>query len=241
MGTINLSSPLFSQRQVEVEGEATTYSLYEPAELAGDGRPPVILFLHGAGESGNDGVAPTTVGLGPAIGRNPASWPALVVFPQASRGYGWRGFNMSAALAALADVEAIHGTDIDRVYVTGISMGGYGTWLTAVLQPDRFAAIVPICGGLDGAAAIHAGALDAASSRSSYEHAARRLRSVPQWAFHGDADDVIPVQESRSMIGALRAAGANARYTEYAGVRHNSWDRAYAEPELAPWLLQQHR
>lgn len=237
----HLSRPLFRQCQVEVEGEATTYSFYEPA-AASAGRPaPVILFLHGAGESGNDGVAPTTVGLGPAIQRNPASWPALVVFPQASRGYGWRGFNLSAALAALADVEVRHSTDIDRVYVTGISMGGYGTWLTAVLQPERFAAIIPVCGGLDGAAAIQAGALDAASSVSTYEHAARRLESVPQWAFHGDADDVIPVQESRTMIGALRTAGADARYTEYAGVRHNSWDRAYAEPELAPWLLRQHR
>lgn len=220
-----MTAALFQPRQVAVSGLPTVYQLFAP-DL--DGPRPVILFLHGAGESGRDGIAQTTVGLGPAVRRDPKRFPALVVFPQASRGYGWRGFNLDAAVAALEDVERSFEVDPDRVYVTGISMGGYGTWLLAAQQPERFAAAVPICGGLDRLAGSHA-------------DAARRLTRIRQWAFHGDADDIIPVEESRAMVAALRDAGADVRYTEYAGVRHNSWDRAYAEPELMPWLLRQKR
>ena len=217
----------FASRTVRVEGLETIYRLYEPRDV----RPPLpaILFLHGAGESGSDGLLPTTVGLGPAIVREPERFPALVVFPQASQGYGWRAFNLAAAVAALDDVEAHFDVDAERVYVTGISMGGYGTWLAALQQPDRFAAAVPVCGGLDRA------------SLATHAKAAQRLKKLPQWVFHGDADNIIPVEESRTMVSALEAAGAPVRYTEYQGVRHNSWDRAYAEPELMPWLLRQRR
>jgi predicted peptidase len=208
---------------VAVEGVQTTYRVYEPQS---DAALPVILFLHGAGESGIDDVAPTTVGLGPAIVRHPERFPAIVVFPQASRGYGWQGFNLSAAVAALDDVERAGNVDRSRVSVTGISMGGYGTWLLAIQQPTRFAAIVPVCGGFDANAAA-----------MPINAAAERIASIPHWVFHGDADNIIPVDRSRSMVRALRAAGAEVRYTEYPDVRHNSWDRAYAEPELMPWIL----
>lgn len=219
---------MFVPRTVLVDGILTRYRVYVPPAAAAP--LPVILFLHGAGESGQDDVLPTTVGIGPAIDAAPERFPALVVFPQASRGYGWRGFNLDAAVAALDDVEREFTTDRERVYVTGISMGGYGTWLLGVQQPERFAALVPVCGGLDRGA----GGLTPA-------RAARRLAGIPQWVFHGDADDVIAVDESRVMVQALRAAGAAVRYTEYAGVRHNSWDRAYAEPELMPWMFAQRR
>ncbi|HKS22135.1 MAG TPA: prolyl oligopeptidase family serine peptidase [Thermoanaerobaculia bacterium] len=213
--------------EVVVDGDVTAYRVYEPAAP----EPlPLILFLHGAGESGTDDVLPTTVGIGPAVEANPERLPALVVFPQASRGYGWRGFNLAAAVAALDDVEARYNVDRDRVSITGISMGGYGTWLLGLQQPERFAAIVPVCGGLDRSA-----------SGFDVAQAAERLKPIPQWVFHGDADAIIPVDESRVMVHALRAAGADVRYTEYPGVQHNSWDRAYAEPELMPWLLRQRR
>jgi predicted peptidase len=232
------SSP-FRRREVTVEGVRTMYQVHEPARAA---EPlPVILFLHGAGESGSDGVAQTTVGIGPAIRRDPARFPALVVFPQASRGYGWSGFNLAAAVAALEDVESSYTTDRDRVYVTGISMGGYGTWLLALQQPQRFAAAVPVCGGLDRGSAMRIAALAAGSIESLHARAARRIAHVPQWVFHGDADNIIPVEESQVMVAALREAGAKVRYTEYPRVRHNSWDPAYAEPELLPWLLAQKR
>jgi predicted peptidase len=215
----------FLRREVEVRRQSTTYAVHEPQAIA---EPlPVILFLHGAGERGEDGLRPTTVGLGLAVLRDPARWPALIVFPQASQGYGWRGFNLAAAFAALDDVERHYRTDKDRVYVSGISMGGYGTWLAAYEHPDRFAAVVPVCGGMD--------------RNVNVAEAAPRLKDIPHWVFHGEADDIIPVDESRAMVNALRAAGADVHYTEYAGVRHNSWDAAYAEPELAPWLLRQRR
>ena len=218
---------LFARRTVTVQGIETVYRVYEPRHA---GEPlPAILFLHGAGESGSDGMLPATVGIGPAILRAPERFPARVVFPQASQGYGWRAFNLAAAVAALDDVERSSAVDRERVYVTGISMGGYGTWLLALQQPGRFAAAVPVCGGLDRAA------------MSTHAQAAQRLATLPQWVFHGDADNVIPVEESREMVRALEGAGAPVRYTEYARVRHNSWDRAYAEPELMPWLLRQRR
>lgn len=216
---------MFTAREVSVDGTATRYRVYVPPASAA--RLPLILFLHGVGESGTDDVLPTTVGIGPAIVAAPERFPAIVVFPQASRGYGWRGFNLDAAFAALDDVERELDTERERVYVTGISMGGYGTWLAALEQPQRFAAIVPICGGLDR------------NSGLTPAGAAKRIADIPQWVFHGDADNVINVEESRVMVQALRDAGADVRYTEYAGVRHNSWDRAYAEPALLPWLLGQ--
>jgi predicted peptidase len=224
-----------------VDGVRTTYRVYEPESSGGLTLMPVILFLHGAGESGLDGIAQTTVGLGPAIVRDPAGFPAIVVFPQASQGYGWSGFNLVAASAALDATESQYDIDSQRVYITGISMGGYGTWSIALQQPDRFAAVVPVCGGFDTRTAVEAGVVEVASREEMYAQAALRLARLPHWVFHGEADDVIPVRHSRLMVQALRAAGAVVRYTEYAGVRHNSWDRAYAEPDLLPWMLEQRR
>ena len=120
-------------------------------------------------------------------------------------------------------------------------MGGYGTWLLALEQPERFAAAVPVCGGLDRGSAVRIPALAAGSPDRLYARAAQRIAHIPQWVFHGDADNIIPVEESQIMVAALRDAGAEVRYTEYPHVRHNSWDPAYAEPELMPWMLAQKR
>jgi predicted peptidase len=197
------------------------YRVFVPKNLE---RPaPVILFLHGAGECGDDGLAPTTVGIGPAIRRNPERFPAIVVFPQCPYGAAWRGRPLDAARLALEQTVAELGGDDSRLYLTGISMGGYGTWSLARRDPKRFAALVPVCGG------------------TREPEIARLFVDVPVWIFHGDADTVIPVSESRVMAEALRRLGGDVRYTEYAGVGHNSWDRAYAEPELMPWLLAQRR
>ena len=235
------AADLFTKRDLVVDGAPVVYRLYDPPGIPADDPKPVILFLHGAGESGSGGVAQTTVGIGPAIARDPERFPALVVFPQASRGYGWRGFNLSAAVAALEDVEKSYACERERVYVTGVSMGGYGTWLLGLQQPERFAALVPVCGGLDLTTAVGGDILTNAPVEAIYDQAASRIAAIPQWVFHGDADDIIPVEESRRMVRALRAADAPVRYTEYPRVRHNSWDAAYAEPELMPWLLAQRR
>jgi len=214
---------VFKPRKAPVDGVETVYRLFEPE--TSDTPPPVILFLHGAGESGSDGHAMTTVGIGPAIAKEPRRFPALVVFPQASRGYGWRGFNLDAAFAALDDVTASFDVDPRRVYVTGISMGGYGTSAATARDPERFAAAAPICGGLDRSALA---VLD-------------RIAHIPHQIFHGDADSIIPVEQSRTMVAALRDEGCEVRYTEYRGMGHNSWDAAYRDPELMPWMLGQRR
>jgi len=215
---------VFKPREAPVDGATTVYQLFEPEDVD-DAPLPVILFLHGRGECGSDGLAQTAVGIGPAIRKDPKRFPALVVFPQASRGYGWRGFNLDAAFAALDDVTGSFDVDPARVYVTGISMGGYGTSAATARQPERFAAAVPICAGFDRTAAP----------------VVDRIARIPHWLFHGDADAIIPVEQSRTMAAVLRARGGDVRYTEYPGVGHNSWDAAYRDRELMPWMLGQRR
>jgi predicted peptidase len=225
----------FLQRTATVEAVTYPYQLYVPPEFTPERSWPVILFLHGAGEGGRDGIRQTRVGLGPAIRRHPERFPALVIFPQSPRGHPWRGPSADLALRALEQTLHEFKGDPDRLYLTGISMGGYGTWRLALQDPHRFVAIVPICGGLDSPARR------GVSAREPFLEAARQLRHLPTWVFHGEEDDIIPVSESRIMVRALQEVGAPVRYTEYPGVEHDSWDPAYAEPELATWLLSQKR
>ncbi len=229
----------FEQRVVVVDDVAYRYALWRPPGWSADRAWPILLFLHGAGERGDDGVRPTRVGLGPALRAHPERWPVLAVFPQARDGHGWRGVMLRQALAALDAVLLDGHGDADRQYLTGISMGGYGSWRLALDAPDRFAALVPLCGGLDAAPeAIRRAGGDPAAPHASV---ARILAETPIWIFHGAADVVIPVSESREMADALREAGGDVRYTEYPGVGHDSWDAAYADPELPAWLLAQER
>ena len=229
----------FEPRAVSVGGVAYRYQVWLPPQ-----RPvepgPVILFLHGAGERGDDGGAQTHVGLGPALERDAARWPFIAVFPQCRINVGWRGPMLRQALAALDATLVELNCDPARQHLTGISMGAFGCWRMALEEPDRFAAIVPVCGGLDAPPAAlyrtgrHAGV-------EPYEAAAQLLRALPARVFHGAADRVIPVEESRKVVEVLRAAGAEVHYTEYPGVGHNSWDLAYEEPELPGWLLSRKR
>lgn len=225
----------FLSRTATVEASTFRYQVYVPPGFSADRSWPVILFLHGAGEGGSDGVRQTRVGLGPAIRRYPERFPAVVVFPQSPRGHPWRGPMARLALLALEQTVDEFRGEPERLYLTGVSMGGYGTWRLALEDPHRFAALVPICGGLD------VPARRAAPIPAPFLEAARRLRHLPTWVFHGDEDSIIPVSESRIVVEALRASGAPVRYTEYPGVEHDSWDPAYAEPELMPWLLSQKR
>ncbi|HET7435230.1 MAG TPA: alpha/beta fold hydrolase [Thermoanaerobaculia bacterium] len=216
----------FLERFVTARGMTSRYRVFFPNDFTRERSWPVILFLHGAGEGGTDGIAPTQVGLGRAVSLAPERFPFVIVFPQSPPRTPWFGASLDVTLAALeATIEEANG-DRERLLLTGISMGGYGTWTLALREPQRFAALVPVCGGV---------------RVDTVANAARKLAHIPQWVFHGDRDDIIPVSESREMVAALRDAGADVRYTEYAGVRHNSWDRAYADPELVPWLLAQRR
>jgi predicted peptidase len=203
----------------------------------------VILFLHGAGERGSDGLRSTQIGAAAAIRANPERVPAIVVFPQAPLDTRWLGEPADAAMAALdATIAEFHG-DRDRVYLTGLSMGGYGTYHLALAHPHTFAALVVVCGGLLPHAtttAVQQSPLTLGAA-DPYAFTAHEIRSLPIWICHGDADTVIPVEESRRMVELLRAEGADVHYNEYPAVGHNAWDRAYGDAGMWRWLLTQRR
>ena len=200
------------------------YAVYLPPGHSA-GRPwPAALFLHGIGERGEDGVGPTRVGIGPALLVRPEIAPLVVVLPQCHPALDWRDPAMEqGALAALDETIAEHGIDTTRVYLTGISMGGIGAWRIGASHPERFAAVVPICGIGDPTTQV------------------KPLQGTPVWCFHGSNDAVIPAECSRDMVEALRRAGGEVRYSEYEGVGHDSWTQAYGEPELYRWLLERRK
>jgi len=227
----------FLDRTVRIEGRDYAYQVYVPRKPLQAPRP-VILALHGAGERGSDGLFQTEVGLAGAIRRHPDRWPAIVVFPQAPEGQLWSGVPARVAMAALAQAEREFRTDPDRVYLVGLSMGGNGVWRLAYEQPDRFAAVVPVCafsGPFRGLPPITGAGPD------PYAALAARIARLPVWIVHGDADSVVPVDESRRMAAALTAAGAQVIYKELAGVNHNSWDPGFGDEALPRWLFQQRR
>jgi homoserine O-acetyltransferase len=219
-----------------------TYQVWVPEGLQ---KPaPVILFLHGAGERGTDNIQQTVVGIGAALRDHPERVPAIVVMPQVPPDERWLGEPADAAMRALDAAIAEFGGDRSRVYLTGLSMGGYGTWHLALAHPDRFAAIVPICGGLlphQTTNSVRQSPLTAGAS-DPYAFTANALRAMPVWIFHGASDATVPVTESRQMADALRAAGASdVHYTEYPNVGHNSWDRAYGDEEMWHWMFRKRR
>jgi predicted peptidase len=232
----------FLNRSVRVGNATYRYQVYVPADWSKAKRWPVILFLHGAGERGEDGLIQTEVGIGTAIRRHPDRVPAIVVMPQCRPGLWWSMPDMEAqAMAALDRSAKEFNGDPDRLYLTGLSMGGYGTWSIARDYPNRFAGFAPICGGIrpPEGARIPAGLRPL--PEEPYAATSAKVGRAPVWIFHGGADPVVPPAESRRMNEALKTAGATVKYTEYEGVGHNSWDRAYGEPEFFRWLLAQKR
>ena len=208
------------------DGTTSPYVVFVPKDYDGTKEYPVILFLHGAGETKNpkatkEGKMPVEVGIGPAIKKREKDFPFIVVIPRAE-GFGWGATSENAkrALSMLDEVMKEYKTDAKRQYLTGLSMGGMGTWSVAMAHPDRFAAIVPICGRGD-------------------IKMAEKIKDLPCWCFHGDADTAVKVEGSRDMIEAIKKAGGKPKYTEYPGVGHNSWDKAYGTDELYTWLLEQ--
>lgn len=233
----------FLDRTVSVSGTSYRYQVFVPADWNRHTRSPVILFLHGSGERGDDGLLQTDVGLAHAIRKRLQKLSAVVVMPQCRNKKAWSDPEMEAqALAALdRSVREFHG-DTDRIYLSGLSMGGYGAWDLAAKYPKKFAALVIICGGIHGPKDEHwldLPILSDPSVQDPYLETARRIGQTPVWIFHGAIDDVVPVEESRKMAEAFKQTNGNYKYTEYPGVKHVSWDRAYAEPDLFPWLLQQ--
>lgn len=232
----------FLDRSITFAGRSYRYQVYVPADYTTKSSWPAILFLHGAGERGDDGLFPTNVGLGPAIRQNPSRYPAIAIFPQVPRDSQWVGAPGDMAVAALQQTMREFHVDPSRVYLTGLSMGGHGTWYVAYRHPQLFAAVVPICGWVRefarfrGSVPVVPG--ESAAVMPSLVH---RLGKVAIWIFHGEIDPVVDVNGSREPFNALKAASADVRYTELLGTNHNSWDAAFASEEFTRWLFAQQR
>ena len=204
----------------EKKQSTVRYWLYLPEDY---GQPrkryPLMLFLHGAGERGDD-LDKVKLWGPPKRLEKGGKLPFIVASPQCPKGRWW---NTEELLKLLDHLQATLAVDNERVYVTGLSMGGYGSWNLLAAAPNRFAAAVPICGGGDPATA------------DKFTH-------VAVWAFHGDADEIVPAAKSKAMVDAIEAAGGKlARLTLYPGVAHNSWSETYANEKLYHWLLSHKR
>ena len=204
------------------------YLLFTPKGYDANGtkRWPLMLFLHGAGERGSDILKVTTHGPPKNVAQNP-DFPFIVVSPQCPEGEVW---SSESLLALLDKVMQELKVDPERVYLTGLSMGGYGTWSLGLTHPERFAAIAPICGGGDPI---------------NIELADRKklnlIKKLPVWAFHGAKDPVVKLEESEKMVNALRRVGSDAKLTVYPEANHDSWTETYNNPELYEWFLKHRR
>jgi len=231
----------FLERSVRVGGHLYHYRVWLPHRYTKLRRWPVILYLHGSGERGDDNERQLTIGLPPALIRHPSRYRAIVVIPQCPLNHEWYGAMEEVALAELDEsIQEFRG-DRRRVALTGISMGGAGAWYLA-RRPGRFAAVVPVCGEVtrqrdDPFPVPPPPDLRAIlSAPDPFAALAARIGKTPVWAFHGAKDDVIPADQSRRMVAAL-----HARYTEVPDAGHDVWDAAYDDPRLPEWLARQHR
>ncbi|MGK7397842.1 MAG: prolyl oligopeptidase family serine peptidase [Candidatus Cyclobacteriaceae bacterium M3_2C_046] len=192
------------------------YLLYKP-DFA-DEQIPFLLYLHGAGERGNDLNKLLTYGP-PKIIEASGSFPMLMVAPQCPSFSYW---DPDLLIELVRETEEQYEVDWRRIYLSGVSMGGYATWKLALLHANVFAAIAPICGG-------------------GNPELVYRIKDVPTWVFHGAEDKIVPLQESAIMVDRLRLIGGNVKFTVYPGVGHDSWIPAYEKEPLFDWLLQQRR
>lgn len=232
-------SKLYEPREfVGKSGNPLKYRLIKPVDYKFGKKYPLVLFLHGAGERGDDNAA--TLRHAAKDLANPqtrAKYPAYVVIPQCPTGKKWSEVDWSKESSELPQdpsdpMQSIKelidemvenaGVDRNRIYITGLSMGGYGTWDAIARYPGFFAAAAPICGGGD-------------------PKTVEKFKSLPIWCFHGAKDPVVKVVRSREMIEALQKVGSNAKYTEYPEAQHDSWTQTYSNPELLDWMFAQRR
>ena len=209
------------QESCELERSFTVmmkYLLYLPKDYDPKESWPLLLFLHGAGERGDNLELVKKHGP-PKLIEAGQHFPFIVVSPQCPIKRWWEPFTLAALLDEIVEK---HQVDPDRIYVTGLSMGGFGTWSLVAHQPDRFAAAAPICGGGEPIMA-------------------KLFRPIPAWVFHGAKDSVVPLERSETMVEAMKQAGGHVKFTVYPEAGHDSWTETYANPELYQWLLQHRR
>jgi len=201
-------------RQVTIKSQ---YWLYLPDEYGKEKKKwPLILFLHGAGERGSDLKKVIKHGP-PKLVKQGKKFPFIIVSPQCPSNYWWPT-EMEMLNALLDEIIEKYHVDTDRVYLTGLSMGGFGSWALGCRNPERFAAIAPICGG-------------------GQPYVASKLKNVPVWAFHGAKDPVVPLKSSEIMVQVIKLAGGSAKLTTYPKAGHDSWTATYNNPELYEWFL----
>jgi len=204
------------QKEVKITLSAN-YLLYLPKDYTESEKEfPLVLFLHGAGERGNDLEKVKIHGL-PKLVNEGKDFPFIVVSPQCPDLMLW---NTDVLSSLLDEIEANYKVDKNRIYVTGLSMGGHGTWSLALAEPNRFAAIAPVCGWADTTKA-------------------NTISHLPIWVFHGAKDVVVPVKSSEDMVSALKNFGSDVKLTIYPEANHDSWTETYNNEELYKWFLEQ--
>jgi len=218
---ITMSQHVTAQKQttekaVIQRNTTLNYLLWLPGDYKKDKTTtfPLLIFLHGSGERGND-LEKVKVHGPPSFVEQQPDFPFILVSPQCPENSWWVAEDLQVMLEQLKTKYRI---DTDRIYLTGLSMGGFGTWNWTALYPNQFAAVAPVCGGGD-------------------IQFAQKLKNTPVWAFHGESDPVVPVKRTVEMVEAVNATGGSALMTIYPGVGHDSWVNAYNEAELYKWFL----
>jgi len=229
----------FLNRRIVLNGTTYRFQVYLPEEWRrDDGKHwPIILFLHGRGERGSEGMWQTQVGIAEAVRNHPDRWPFVIVMPQCPDTAHWTDPAMLDMAMTALDQEAseFHG-DPSRTYLTGLSMGGYGAWELARLHPHRWAAIAIAAGGVFWSYEPDRWQ-EASTLPAEYAHAVGR---TPVWLFHGSLDATVVPRQSELMYDAFKSAGGDIRLWIYQGLKHDCWTRAYDEPDLPRWLLAHH-
>jgi predicted peptidase len=227
---------LLEKREYKQDKASLNYRLMKPEGYKDDGKHsyPLVIFLHGAGERGKDNAAQLKHGVADfAKDDSRKKYPCFLIAPQCPASQVWVYGSLKnlsktkpaveageMVLALLDELKKEFRIDSKRIYLTGLSMGGYGTWELLARKPDLFAAAMPICGGGD-------------------VKKAEKIAKIPIWCFHGDKDGAVPVARSREMIEAIKKAGGEPKYTEYEGVGHDSWTQTYRDPKVMAWLFEQ--
>jgi predicted peptidase len=227
------TTDLFDKLIFEKDGNSLPYRLLKPVNPQALERFPLIIFLHGSGERGSDNEAQLKHIKNLVLDTdNRGRYPCYVLAPQCPANELWAEHNKDGSVKAqpttsmgmvmqlVEQISKDFPIDASRIYITGVSMGGYGTWDLLARYPEKFAAGVPVCGGGD-------------------ERTASKMKKIPIWAFHGALDDRVPARQSQKMIQAIQKAGGKPGYTEYPDIKHDSWVQAYQEPHLLPWLFKQ--
>ena len=216
-----------SEEWEKMDFKSLKFRFYGGRKLRANKRYPVVIFLHGKGSGGNDNEKQLQAGATNFARENfYKDNPSFIIAPQCpDDSIGWKGEHLDDVISLIQEMLTNLPADEDRVYITGLSMGGFGTWRALAQSPDLFAAAVPVCGGGNPATA-------------------KDIKDIPIWVHHGAADPTVKVEGSRKMVEALKDVGGNVKYTEYdeaSGIKHNAWDPCYSNDEVFKWIFAQRR